>query len=211
MNDFRCSRQAGFTLLELLAASALAALLMIAALQVVRSVGRRPDSEPAANKPRSDLLALVRWDLSQALVLRQDHGSCLLAGYGSLDAATLQSTGRPVMVSYRIKLVGSRRCLYRDQTSLDDLAGRVGWSELVAWDVDQFELTAVRRPREPTMSERLNAKLGGQPPGPRRTGRPIPEYFASLVVTDDAPEAVDLSVHFAGDHPYALSTRLIIR
>lgn len=149
-------RPTAFTLIEMLAATALAGLLTLAALAVMRSV-QHPFEAKRVDRhapPMDDVLALLRWDLGQAVSLRQDSSGLLLAGFGSLDPATLEPTQRPVAVRYRFRRVNGVNWLLRDQQPLD--GGPSAESQLVAAGLTGIELTAVERPlpleEEPTVN-----------------------------------------------------------
>ena len=148
----RPARATGFTLVELLAATALSLLLVLACLAVLRSIRR---AAAVANDLGADWTAAVggrlRWDLANAVVVRQDARGLLLGGYGSRDGSTGEPTHRPVVVTYSVQTIGGRRWLVRDQAGLDPLAHDRGTTDLVAGDVGSFAVTMP--PEQPTPAD----------------------------------------------------------
>lgn len=106
-----------FTLIELVATTALAALLMIACVAVLRSV-ELPQPGSADNDAPT-VAALIRWDIAQATHWHQEDAGLLLVGFGHIDPATLAPTQRPAAVRYELTIVGDNRWLSRTQTPLD--------------------------------------------------------------------------------------------
>ncbi len=175
---------AGFTLIELVAATALSAVLLTTVLAVVRTVNR-PD--PAGAAPDDAPLARqLRWDLANAVVLRTDAGGLTLAGHGSLDPDTLEPTGRPVVVTYSVRPAGGRNWLVREQASLDRLAEGGPWAELAAADVAGLTVDA-----PPTAADRAAAT---QP----ADDDPTPLAFQRLAGVRPVPPRVRVTVRFAG-------------
>ena len=167
----RRSRPRAFTLLELLAASALAAVMMVVMLQVIAALSRDKvalDRKAAADDwtPwQRDLVESLRWDLSHAAEGTAEPNLLKLTGHGALDQATLAPLHRPVTVSYRIEQLGDRSWLVRRQTPRGGAAGGGGWSELVCPDVTRFVL----EPVEERESDPLWASIR-----PRRPRGPVP-------------------------------------
>lgn len=107
-----------FTLVELLAATLLSALLMVAMLLVVAGLGRdrREMTRRAAADVPMELTEVLRWDLLAARTIQVREGAVILSGYGSLDAKTLAAAShRPVQVIYEVRQLGDRRWLIRRQ------------------------------------------------------------------------------------------------
>ena len=131
-----------FTLIEQLAAVALASLFMLAGLAVLGGLAR--DGTTAAS-PRGDARALSRaadlieWDLAQAARFRVEHGGAVLTGFGSLDS-TMNPTHRPARVEYRLAGPGDARRLVRRQTSLDVPSNRATREDWVSDGIARIEL-----------------------------------------------------------------------
>ena len=166
----------GFTLLELLLASALTTLLMVGVLGIVAQVGlpaRQPSdaaspdaaSPDAASRDAASRDAALR-GFADVLRLDLEHAASIdvtkpnrveLLGYGSLDAETRRRTHRPVRIVYHIARIGDRRWLLREQRRLDVPTNRNVQRDLVAAGVRGFELSHV-----PLTPDRLAGEA--QPP-----------------------------------------------
>jgi prepilin-type N-terminal cleavage/methylation domain-containing protein len=163
-------RRSAFTLIELLAASALAALLMLVLFQVIGSLGRSGAAlERAAASEmqsamqtawKSDLLDLVRWDLTNAADINLKPGLLTLTGHGALDRQSLAARQEPVTVVYAIERRGNADCLVRHQVRRDGVSGDAGWSELVCANVRRFEVSPVRS-RESQSSSSTRVRIDG--------------------------------------------------
>ncbi len=142
------------TTVELLAATALMAVLMLGVLGVVGSVGlddaiHRRQASQAWQHAAVDM---IQRDLSHAQRVWQTGNKVVMEGYGSLDrgvfrtqeqhdrVARRSAAHRPVRVEYRVVMGGDRSWLTRRQTHLDELTNRNTWSELVGCGVDAIRL-----------------------------------------------------------------------
>ena len=96
----------GFTLLELLAATAIAAVLLTAVLRVVMLIDRTRSnySGDVADEPRvpARVLALIEQDLGVASWVRAEINQVTLEGPCGLDRGTLEPAHEPATVSYRL-------------------------------------------------------------------------------------------------------------
>jgi type II secretory pathway component PulJ len=137
-------RRNGFTLMELLAANVLAALLMVAVFGVLGSLGRSQAATAANDRAqthaaeREAMVRLIERDLVNATRVQPGVDHILIQGHGSLEQSTLVASDLPVTVEYRIREAGGRSWLVRAQQSR--LTGGSAWSELVCPDVEQIEL-----------------------------------------------------------------------
>lgn len=140
------TRPAGFTLLELLLASALTTMLMVAVLGLVAQSGHPADQrgDPASRDAAVDgLIDALRSDLEHAVAVRADEANRVeLLGHAGLDAASRERSHRPVRIVYRIEEIDGRRWLLREQRLLDVLTNRNTQRDLVAAGVESFELTS---------------------------------------------------------------------
>jgi prepilin-type N-terminal cleavage/methylation domain-containing protein len=134
----------GFTLIEQLAAAALAVLLMMGALGVLRGAGRDQArlTSRANDHVAPDAMRLIRWDMENASRVRGGRDAVVLSGFNSLDAGSLRPTHRPVRVTYAV----SAGYLRRTQEALDIAGNRNGWSELVCGGVSSIEITPLAPP-----------------------------------------------------------------
>jgi prepilin-type N-terminal cleavage/methylation domain-containing protein len=138
------TRRRGFTLLEMLLATVLAALLMAAVLAMLVGVSRdRRRLTAATNTPRPQaLIEQFRRDLINARTITRsrDGRSIVLVGQGAIDRQSLSCNNRYVRVSYRQIQDNRTPCLIREQEYLDNPARSERWSELVAVGVTSFRI-----------------------------------------------------------------------
>ena len=133
----------GFTLLEVLVATALTAVLLLAVFAVIGSLGK---SRLAMAQPtddgawRTDLLATLRRDLADSVAIAFQPDGITLTGHGALRPDTLAVSHEPVTVTYRIADIRGRRWLVRIQTSRVSLSNDSGWTELLCPDVTAFSV-----------------------------------------------------------------------
>jgi prepilin-type N-terminal cleavage/methylation domain-containing protein len=170
-----------FTLLELLAATALSALLMVVVLRVLATIGR--DRRTMAERPgpmvwRADLLDTVRRDLTDSTAAHYGNNALFLTGHAALDRETLAPRDEPVTISYGITVLHGRTWLTRRQASRSARGGEISWMELLCPDVVGFSI----RP-------------GAVEPG---TG-PLPEKPADA--WQSVPSSVVFRVETAGQTP----------
>jgi prepilin-type N-terminal cleavage/methylation domain-containing protein len=132
-----------FTLLELLASTALAALLMLAILKVVASLGasRAALAHQAQVQPwRADLVETLRRDLSNASQISFGPDSVTLISHASLDSLDVTLGHQPVTVVYGLSTLHGRRWLVRRQSSRDTSASPSAFAELLCSDVASFNI-----------------------------------------------------------------------
>jgi hypothetical protein len=156
-----------FTILELLAATALTALLMVAVLQVIGSIGRTRAamSRQSADGPwKADLLDALRRDLVNSSGIRYEANAVTLTGHAALDPLTLDPVHEPVVVTYGVTTRANRTWLYRRQAPRDGFRGSPAWSELLAPDVARFTL---RPATDLPVATGPPTREGDAPPVPR--------------------------------------------
>jgi len=134
-----------FTLLELLLANVLIAILLGALLLVISSVAREQKKATTAQNddPTNFILTLLHRDLSNsesARPLRNERGF-ILTGHAGLDSKTLTPTDRRTRVIYEIRRRANTLCLIREQTYLDDPIKPQHFEELIATDITSLSLT----------------------------------------------------------------------
>jgi prepilin-type N-terminal cleavage/methylation domain-containing protein len=174
-----------FTLIELVAATALSAVLLTVVLSVVRTVNRPQPTSDATTELAAPLSRQLQWDLANAVVLRTDARGLTLGGYGSLDPATLEPTHVPVVVTYTLRPAGDRLWLVREQSSLDALAEGGTWDELACGDVAAFTVDA-----PPTAADRAAATQPAE-------DDPTPLSFQRLAGVRPVPPRVRLTITLA--------------
>jgi hypothetical protein len=130
-----------FTLIEQLAAVALASLFMLAGLAVLGRLARDGTTPSPRDSSRALSRAsdLIEWDLTQANRFRVEDDGAVLSGFGSMDAA-MNPTHRPSRVEYRLTRFGDTRRLVRRQTNLDVLSNRATREDWVSDDVSRIEM-----------------------------------------------------------------------
>lgn len=143
-------RTAGFTLVEIVAALALAGLLLTVLLTVTGRVNHtraRLDDAARDDRDRADgLVALLRHDLIHARSVESVGADAIITGYGGLDRRTLEPTHRPARVTYRVLDVGvdeAMPVLVREQIDLDNQTNREASIELVAIGIGRFAVKEV--------------------------------------------------------------------
>jgi prepilin-type N-terminal cleavage/methylation domain-containing protein len=146
------TRQHGFTLIELLAASALATVLMLVLFQVLGSLGRTRAALAQKGDPawKSDLVDLLRRDLSHATAVRLEPGRLTVSGYGALDRLTRAAGHEPVTVVYEL----DRARLVRRQMPRNESAGEPAWSEIVCAGASRMSVEPMQGPRQPGLPQR---------------------------------------------------------
>ena len=167
-----------FTLVELVAATALSAILLTVALSVVRTVNRAPLAGDAATDTAGPVARQLQWDLSNAVVLRTDDRGLTLAGYGSLDPATQDPTRQPVLIAYTLRPAAGQLWLTREQTSLDARTEGSTTTELLCGDVARLtvdappsvaDVAAATRPADEDPTPLAFQRLAHVRPVPSRT------------------------------------------
>jgi type II secretory pathway pseudopilin PulG len=133
-----------FTLLELLLANMLIAILLGALLLLVSSLSREQKGVSTDLDPINSILTLLRRDLSNsetARLLPNDRGFILI-GHAGLDSKSLQPADRRTRVIYEIRRRAKVLCLIREQTYLDDPIKPQRFEELLATNITQLSLSA---------------------------------------------------------------------
>ncbi len=194
--------KAGFTLIETLATTALAALLMLAGLKVIESVGRSRAAlvrDDEAISP-AHLLEVLRRDLANSRFMKLDGAGLALTGYGSLDRGTLSPTHRRAQVVYAVKRAAGRSLLVREQRDLDGRTNRDRWSELVCRGVKRFAVEPVPSPAEngsatDARDDDVDADERGRGASAPDRGLeqpsgavPVPGRVRIILVFDDSPQ-----------------------
>ena len=141
-----------FTLIEQLAAIALAGLFMLAALSVLGSVARATRSVPEQTDgpPINHVIELIRHDLMQSERIRTSENRLTLVGFASLDPRTMAPTHRPCRIEYRVVRGDGVPRLIRRQTDLDVLGNQAHWEQTVCADIAGIRLRFVSAPPTPT-------------------------------------------------------------
>ena len=149
-----------FTLLELLAATALSALLMVAVLHVLGTIGRDRRTMAANPGPqvwRADLLDTVRRDLAGSTGVRNGNNALTLTGQAALDRRTLAPRDEPVTVTYSLTTLHGRTWLTRRQASRNGRGNESAWMELICPDIVAFSVRPIDAEPAPLLDEAADA------------------------------------------------------
>ncbi len=194
----------GFTLLELLLATALTAVLMMGVLAVIGNmaasaaiVDRDPGSATEIDAESVEgLVRVVGDDLVHAEnIFRSITGDEItMIGYGSLDARSRDRSHRPASIIYRLETIGDRTWLIRRQSALDVLTNQNVQRDLVYADVVRFEIVPTRL-SEDGLAEEIIAP------------QPVPPTPAAATPTatdqpTQTPAGVGQSIDRLNDQPY---------
>jgi prepilin-type N-terminal cleavage/methylation domain-containing protein len=165
--------RAGMTLIELLAASALAALLMVSILGVLRSL-RVQSRVLLADDPveswKLQLREQLQWDLTNARKMSWRPDRLCLRGYGGRETVTDRATLRPTEVIYSVREVGDRHWLVREEVHLDGRAlhnreSRLSCEGVEALVVMPYEPDNLRPPEDPRRHRVRRAQVFSAVPG----------------------------------------------
>ncbi len=139
--------RSGFTLVEMVVATVLAALLMGGVLLMTGAIARDRNrvGRAESNGPlHSTLIDVLRFDLTNAMTMSPapDGKLVVLVGHGGLDPQSLKATGRLSRVSYEIRGAGRDAALFRRQEFLDDPARPQPFTELMADNVQAIGIAS---------------------------------------------------------------------
>lgn len=116
--------QRGFTLLELLITITLAAMLMVAVMNVIAGLsatGRAMNQIQDMNSSPRALESMIQWDIDNSDEIRIDsQRGLIMLGHASIHPTTMEPTHQPVEVCYYVQPVGTGYVLLREQSSLSD-------------------------------------------------------------------------------------------
>ncbi len=139
-------KRKAFTLLELLLANMLIAILLGALLLVVSSLSRDQKKRTTAAQdqdPTNSILTLLRRDLANSEFARAlpNQRGFILTGHAGLDSKSLTPTDRRTRVIYEIHRRANTLCLTREQTYLDDAIKPQHFQELIATNITSLSLS----------------------------------------------------------------------
>lgn len=139
----RCVRN-GLTLVELLAATVLSALLMAAVLGLLTSVTKaqtvvlREHGIPAPWQQR--LEEMLRWDLENSRSIRTTETGFELSGFAGRNLSTRIAIHCPCIVEYEVIAAGDRTHLIRRESHIESLNIDNSNSDLVCLDVSKITI-----------------------------------------------------------------------
>ncbi len=167
-------RRMGLTLIELLAATALATLLMVAVLGVLKSITRGQKVLLAREPIESWQLRLteqLRWDLENSRAFKPIAAGFQLEGFAGRDFSSSATTHARSVIEYVVVRAGDRGQLIRRESHPDSLQLHNSISELVCLDLERIVLG---RPGEQASPVANRADFSG-PPSPVATPPPTPQ------------------------------------
>src|SRR5258706_4588958 len=136
-------RTSGFTLVEMIAAASLAAILCLGVMTVVASLGRTHrnfDRTAAAHTWHRELEEVLGRDLRCAQRIQSGEDRLALDTYAYIDPRTRQTRSLLVHVVYRLCAAGTRNLLLREQSRVDGDPDTKIAVDLVCADVKHFDL-----------------------------------------------------------------------
>jgi hypothetical protein len=149
--------------MELMLASAIAAILMAGVMVVVAGLSRdrqRMEARAEVSEPVV-MMDVIRRDLANAQTMHtREDGAIVLVGNAGVDRTSMAVNGRLVKVVYRV----SRGVMLREQTYLDDAVRPHHWSEVVAMRTQRVAISGAGEAMVFTedMADRLGSD-GGRP------------------------------------------------
>ena len=145
----------GFTIMELLIASALAAILMIGILVATTQQARQVQRQQKRTSPTEldSLIQLLRHDLMLAQTCRIKDDLIHLQGYFKRDPKTHQQTQQPAQVIYRLVELGQDTWLIRHQRDPKNLTLEDSTANLLCKGITSMQLLAVQMPTEESATQ----------------------------------------------------------
>lgn len=137
----------GFTLIEVLATTLLASLLMLAVMSVITSIARDQKQMDARGNeslvPRR-LLAVIREDLENTRELTRQSGQIVLDGFNARDAQA-NPTHLPSRITYLIRTDGYESWLVREEQHESTDSPAPITLELLLPNIASFDIVSVGR------------------------------------------------------------------
>jgi prepilin-type N-terminal cleavage/methylation domain-containing protein len=178
--------RAGLTLIELLAASALAALLL-AAVSGILGLLSRQHHELISQQPgepwQRRLVEQLQWDFANARHYEAAPKQLTLVGYGGRNFDTHAPVFCRAEIRYEVLDIGGRSCLVRREIHPDDRALDNFRAELVCADVAAIDVRTLD-----------TAAGGNRPPAPGSIPRKL-RVTLRRTGTDAGDKAIELMLH----------------
>lgn len=138
LNVQHCPHRTGFTLIELIAASVLASMMMVVLMAVVWSASRdltRIQADQTSDFPTTVMIDRIRADLRNARGMIATSQSLILHGFVARSPLNGQSDGTEGRVTYQIVTSGGRSKLVRAEGDQQ----KVVWVGASQWTVESLE------------------------------------------------------------------------
>jgi hypothetical protein len=167
------NRRRGLTMVEVLAATLLSALLMAAVLGVLKGVTghQKVFTKDFHESWQSRLGALLEWDLSNSKTVLVTADGFELRGFAGRDFVSGLPLHCRTSIQYVVKKVRDESCLVRAETHLDAPNLDSQRSELVLTRVEQIVL-----------GESAGATSKAVKPGPNEDGTPLPDQATVAIL-----------------------------
>jgi type II secretory pathway component PulJ len=138
------SANAGLTLLEMIAALALATILLVSTIAIFRAINRT-DKEAQQLALGNDFWltevdSKLQLDLQNATDMRLDRASLELQGPCYLSEDSNQPTTQTAYVRWSIQEIGNRSWLVRTQTEIDSTTNNEPTLQLIAANIEVFNV-----------------------------------------------------------------------
>ncbi|MFG0250420.1 MAG: prepilin-type N-terminal cleavage/methylation domain-containing protein [Phycisphaeraceae bacterium JB051] len=140
----------GFTIMELLIASALASILMVGILFATTQQARQVQRQQKRTSPTEldALVQLLRSDLMLAQACRIKDDQIHLQGYFKRDPKTQVQTQQPAQVIYRLVEIGKETWLIRHQRDPKSLTLQDSTANLVCKGITSMQLFSIETPTD---------------------------------------------------------------
>ena len=135
----------GFTMIEMLLATALCALLLIGVIQVIATLSTKVTVVRASTPDTDGVWQVISDDLSQARSLRSTEDRVVIHGF---SPAAADQPHRPVRVEYLIRSKRDRNWLIRRMVRLDELTNEHVETTLVAPDCKSIRILPAPPPEQ---------------------------------------------------------------
>ena len=131
--------ESGLTLLEMIAALALATILLVSTIAIFRAIGRTDKEAEKLARGNDFWLAEVedqiRLDLQNSTTMRLDDSALELRGPCCLSEITHRPTSGAATVRWSIEVIAGRPWLVRVQADESSRTNNAAWRQLIAADV----------------------------------------------------------------------------
>lgn len=139
-------KRSAFTLIEMLLATILTAVLMVGVLAVIARIANPMqhasdiDTDATPYVESEMLVQIFAADLAHARTIHALPGELRLMGYTSLEPQRRTRTQRPTHIHYRVASVDRQPWLLRDEYPLDGQTKSISHTELIAQGVTRIAL-----------------------------------------------------------------------
>lgn len=178
------SGHAGLTILELLVALTLSAMLLTALVGVMSALQRQQTIvvEKHPYRPwRRAAMNQLHWDFQNAKWVAQTDDGLHLVGYGGRDFQSGHVNHRPAQIDYLIVGNDDRRWLCRRERHTDEFSNKTERTEFVLADVSQIRMERLDEEIEDVVADPL--PIGGD-------FFPVPSSFRIIMVDGATPPSI---------------------